>query len=208
MPPHVVPVPVQGVRGVVTATHVPRLDAVTQDSHCPLQAALQQAPSEPHVPLEHWDPAVQLSPFRFAQVPLEHTSVPRVQEVPQQGCPVPPHAVHLLFPPHVMPAPHGVVPPQHSWLFPPQVMQLPPEHTVLAAVHEVPQHAWPAPPHATHMLFVHINPFAQVVPQQGCPAAPHAVHVFAWQIAPLLHVVPQHGWVAAPHGAHVLDAHR
>ena len=47
MPPHV-PLPSQGARGVVTGTHLPGLDAVTQDSHCPLQFALQQTHSAPH----------------------------------------------------------------------------------------------------------------------------------------------------------------
>lgn len=247
---------------MVTGTHVPRLEALTQDSHCPLQATLQQTPSELHTLLAHWLAKVQLSPFGLPtqvpfeqvrpplhvvpqhgwsraphdmhalleetqvvpvlqlmpaqqvcplapqgahrlllaehryplahiepvqhgcplpphapQVPLEHTSVARLQEVPQHGCPVPPQAVHRPVPAQVMPDPHGLPPEQHGWLLPPQAMQLPAEHTVPDAVHVLPQHGWVAPPHATHMLFVHIEPFAQVLPQQGCPAAPHAWHM-------------------------------
>jgi hypothetical protein len=33
VPPQVVPLASHGVRGVVTGTHVPRLEAVMQDSH-------------------------------------------------------------------------------------------------------------------------------------------------------------------------------
>jgi hypothetical protein len=55
------PVPAQAVRGVVVGTQVPLLPKMEQDSHCPVQATLQQTPSaqtpEAHVfPLEHAAP--------------------------------------------------------------------------------------------------------------------------------------------------------
>jgi len=148
-------------------------------------------------------------PPQVPQVPPEHTSVARVQLEPQHGCPVPPHAVHLFMAVQAMPVPQGVAPAQHGWVLPPQVAQLPPEHTVVAAEHEVPQQGWAAPPQATHMLFEQTAPFEHTFPQQGCPAAPHAAHVpVAPQIAPLLQVVPQHGWLTPPQGLHLLAAHR
>jgi hypothetical protein len=59
-PPHV-PLPAQGVRGVVTATQVPRLPALAHDSHWPVHALLQHTPST-HRPFRHWAPFEQAAP--------------------------------------------------------------------------------------------------------------------------------------------------
>lgn len=77
VPTHGVPPPLQGVRGVVTATHVPRLDALTHDSHCPAHARLQHTPSEPHTWLAQSLPVpLHASPFDLpTQVPFEQTGV-------------------------------------------------------------------------------------------------------------------------------------
>lgn len=76
-PPHAVPAPVHAVRAVVVATQVPRLAAVVQDSHWPLQATLQQTPSDPQTPLAQSVPVpAQASPFGLpTHVPLEQTGV-------------------------------------------------------------------------------------------------------------------------------------
>lgn len=89
----------------------------------------------------HEEPAQHgwLLPPQVPQVPPEHTSVDKLQVVPQHGCPVPPHRVHLPVAAQVMPDPQGVAPTQHGWLLPPQATQLPAEHTVVAAVQEEPQ---------------------------------------------------------------------
>ena len=77
VPPHDVPVPAQGVFGIVTATHVPLLAGLTQDSHCPAQATLQQTPSALHTPLaQSWPLPVHVSPLLLpTQVPLEQMGV-------------------------------------------------------------------------------------------------------------------------------------
>ena len=68
------PLPLQLVRGVVTATQVPRLDAVRHDSHCPVQAALQHTPSAEQVRLAHSLLVEHSSPFGLAtQLPLSQT---------------------------------------------------------------------------------------------------------------------------------------
>ena len=59
-PPHV-PLPAQGVRGVVTATQVPRLPALAHDSHWPVHALSQHTPST-HCPLRHCALLVQVTP--------------------------------------------------------------------------------------------------------------------------------------------------
>lgn len=158
----------------------------------------------------HDEPAQHgwLLPPQVPQVPPEQTSVDRLQVVPQQGCPVPPHAVHLPVAAQVRLDPHGVAPAQHGWLLAPQAVQLPPEHTVPDAEHELPQQGWVAPPQATHMLLEQVAPFEHTVPQHGCPAAPHAAQVpFAPQTAPVLQVVPQHGWFTPPQAEHLFAEH-
>ena len=57
--------------------HVPLLAALTHDSHCPVQATLQQTPSEPHTPLAQSKPVpVHVSPLLLpTQVPLEQLGV-------------------------------------------------------------------------------------------------------------------------------------
>ena len=77
------PVPVHAVRGVVVGTHVPLLLAVEQDSHCPVQATLQQTPSAQTV-LAHSAPLEHVSPVdRPTHVPLLQTGVFPLQP-PQQ----------------------------------------------------------------------------------------------------------------------------
>jgi hypothetical protein len=82
-PPQTVPSLVHGVRGVVVGTHVPLLEVVVQDAHCPSQATSQQTPCE-QTPLAHSVPVVQVSPMIFAtHVPLLQTGVFPLQP-PQQ----------------------------------------------------------------------------------------------------------------------------
>jgi len=103
------PVPPQGERGVVTATQVPRLAVLTQDSHCPLQATLQQTPSEPHTPLAHSVPAPHAVPLVFAGAPPVPAPAPPVAAppVPAPPVPAPPRpplaAVVPAFPPTAEP---------------------------------------------------------------------------------------------------------
>jgi len=98
VPPQV-PLPLQGVRGVVTGTQVPLFDALRQDSHCPLHVALQHTPSAPQTPLMQSLPVpVHAVPFAFpTQTPFEHTGVLPLQ--PPQHSLVPMHpALHCFCP--------------------------------------------------------------------------------------------------------------
>jgi hypothetical protein len=80
------PLPAQAVRGVVTATQVPRLAELAHDSHWPVQALLQQKPSR-QMPLAHSLFTLHPSPFlRATHVPFSHTGVPPPQ--PPQHCPL------------------------------------------------------------------------------------------------------------------------
>jgi hypothetical protein len=100
------PVPAHGVRGVVTATHVPRLLVVEHDSHWPLHAALQQTPSA-HTPLAQTLPALQASPSGLpTHVPLLHTGVFPLQP-PQQSL----IGMQLPLQSFIVPEQLGVVPP-------------------------------------------------------------------------------------------------
>jgi len=75
VPPQV-PLPVQGVRGVVTKTQVPLLADVLHDSHCPLQVALQHTPSAQTWLAQSLPVPEQVSPFGLpTQVPFEQTGV-------------------------------------------------------------------------------------------------------------------------------------
>lgn len=113
--PAQVPVPAHGVRGVVVATHVPRLVVVTQDSHCPLHAALQHTPSEPHTVLVHSLAAVQAVPLGLRDAPpLPPGPEPPVAEpppVPRPPVPEPPVAEPRPPVPAAAPAPPVPVPP-------------------------------------------------------------------------------------------------
>ena len=87
------PVPGQGVRGVVTATQVPRLAVLTHDSHWPLQAALQHTPSEPHTPLWHSPAAAQAVPLALAGAPpVPLPAAPPVFAPPEPPVPTEPPA--------------------------------------------------------------------------------------------------------------------
>jgi hypothetical protein len=73
--PPQVPLPAHAVRGVVTATQVPRLAELAHDSHCPVQALLQQKPSR-QKPLAHSSFTLHPSPFLLAtHAPFWHTGV-------------------------------------------------------------------------------------------------------------------------------------
>lgn len=89
-------------------------------------------------------------------------------------------------------------------------MQLPPEQTVAAALHELPaQHGCPDPPQAAQVALAQSEPFAQTFPQQGWVTMPHAAHIpLLPQIAPVLQVVPQHAWPTPPQGVHLLATQR
>jgi len=119
--PAQVPVPAQGVFGVVVATHVPRLLVVTHDSHCPLQAVLQHTPSEPQTVLAHSLPALHELPFVFRvggapPAPADPAAPPDprppVPDPPEPGTPpvlVPP--VPAALPPAAPPASPAPAPP-------------------------------------------------------------------------------------------------
>jgi hypothetical protein len=65
-PPHSVPSVVQAARGAVgvptRCEHEPTSPVSVHDSHCPVQAALQQTPSATK-PDVHWSAFVALDPF-------------------------------------------------------------------------------------------------------------------------------------------------
>lgn len=82
--PPQVPLPAHPVRGVVTATQVPRLVELAHDSHSPAQALLQQNPSRQN-PLAHSALRLHPSPFLLAtHVPFSQTGVLPLQ--PPQHC--------------------------------------------------------------------------------------------------------------------------
>jgi hypothetical protein len=105
-------------------------------------------------------------------VPPEHGSPATWQVVPQQTCPVPPHAVHI-----------------------PRAQTVP-----LLRQSVPPQHGWPGPPHAAHLPSMsHVAPTSQVVPQQGCPTAPQPAHMPAEQVNAVAQAEPvQHSWLPPP----------
>jgi hypothetical protein len=101
--PAQVPVPVQAVRGVVTATQVPFALALLHASHCPPQATLQQIPSA-QTPVAHSVPATQVSPpLRATHVPLLQTGVLPVHPPQQVAFGTQPPLQALVMPVHTIP---------------------------------------------------------------------------------------------------------
>jgi hypothetical protein len=171
----------------------PQFRHVVMTSHT--SAAVSQL-----VPPQHGSPL----PPQLRHVPVTHV-VPVLQVLPaQHGLPVVPHAVHVALPPHIRPAPQGVVEAQQRSPLCPQFphvlvshikvpVQVPPaQHGALIAPHatqcmvasqtlpvlhiEPAQHAWPPPPHAAQcMVASHALPVLHVPPaQHACPPPPHA----------------------------------
>jgi hypothetical protein len=104
-PPHDVPVPAQGVLGVVTGTQMPGLAGLTHDSHWPLHAMSQQTPSEPHTPLEQSAFAAHAVPLVFAGAPpLPLTPAPLAPPLPPLPL-APPSLPPLPLAPPSLPAP-------------------------------------------------------------------------------------------------------
>ena len=104
-------------------------------------------------------------------LPVLHTRpVPHVL-LAQHGWPLPPHATHVLLPPHVVPVAHAVPVAQHAWPGPPQAAHMPVPVLQLATP-------------AVHVEFA----------QQGCPAAPQTRHEPPEHALPALQALPeQHG---------------
>jgi hypothetical protein len=76
------PLPAHSVRGVVTATHVPRLAELAHDSHWPVHAPLQQNPSL-QMPLAHSPLTLHPCPLGLA-MHLPFSQIGRLPPQPPQ----------------------------------------------------------------------------------------------------------------------------
>jgi hypothetical protein len=183
--PHALQVPPEQVNGA----------AVVDVQALPLQ---QAAPAVPH--------ATQFPAPLHTLLAAVHTLLA------QHGCPMPPQAAQLPFPPQT--APKLQVVPQHGCLSEPHVTQVDRAlHTVVELqVCVPPQQGWLFAPQATQAgvapLVEHRNPVAQaLLGQQGCPLPPQLPQVpFMHEIPlPLQVLAAQQGWPTPPHVAHVDD---
>lgn len=109
-------------------------------------------------------------PPQLPQVPFMHEiPLPLQVLAAQQGWPTPPHVAHVdddvtqIVPAAV----HDV--PQHGCVLAPHVLHVPPEHVVPVALHTLPaQQTWDNAPQATHdPVAEQTDPPAQTLPQQG-----------------------------------------
>ena len=173
--PAQVPLPAHGVRGVVTATHVPRLVALAHDSHWPVQAALQQTPSV-HRPLAHSAARSHASPLSFAAAPP--VPLPPVPDppVPRPPVPLPPAPPVAAWPP-VPTVPPVPVPPRPP--APPATMP-PAPPTTMPPVPPVTVPPLPIPPAVPPPPWLPARPLSTIVP----PAPPTPPSTGAFPPAP------------------------
>jgi hypothetical protein len=200
IPPQVVPAPVHAawpVRGApLTAVQIPLLAVSPHDSHCPVQALLQQTPSAQY-PLPHWVPAVQACPAFALQPPVASQLLVPLQlsasSAPVTDTHVPPPPVQAWQ------VPHDATPQQRPSTQPPLV------HS--AAAVQVWPFAFLHMPVASHVCIpLQVSSLADLtglhVPSR--PVRLHAVHApvqAALQQYPSAHAPPAHSpaaWHVCP----------